>query len=55
MKKLFTSTLLALTITACTTTPTAPKQTIKQLPKPKVALVLGGGGAKGFAQKNRID
>ncbi len=42
---------LALTstvLTACTITPTQ-KPTIKQPPKPQLALVLGGGGAKGFA------
>lgn len=49
MKKSLTITLLVLTLTACTTIPPqSPKPTIKPT-QPKIALVLGGGGAKGFA------
>lgn len=47
------TTSIYFTVTACTKTPVIPTQPIK-LPakpstKPKIALVLGGGGAKGFA------
>lgn len=49
IKKSFTFFLLTLALAACTTTPTPPSQPIKPRPTPKIALVLGGGGAKGFA------
>lgn len=47
------TTSIYLTVTACTQTPVIPTQPIKSPAKPsvkpKIALVLGGGGAKGFA------
>lgn len=49
MKKTYTFTLLALSLSACTTTPVKAPQPITQQAPPKVALVLGGGGAKGLA------
>ncbi|MFW2178301.1 MULTISPECIES: patatin-like phospholipase family protein [unclassified Moraxella] len=46
-------TLMVLPITACTLHPTPTQATLPNNPptppKPKIALVLGGGGAKGFA------
>lgn len=42
-------TLASTLLTACTTTPTTSKPTVKPPTTSKVALVLGGGGAKGFA------
>ncbi len=43
--------VLALVMAACSTqvTPPAPSVQPKVLPKPKIALALGGGAAKGFA------
>lgn len=49
MKKTLTYTLLAFSITACTTTPPLIVKPLITREPPKVALVLGGGGAKGFA------
>lgn len=47
------TTSICFTVTACTKTPVIPIQPIKPpvqpSAKPKIALVLGGGGAKGFA------
>ena len=47
------TTSICFTVTACTNTPVIPIQPIKPpvqpSAKPKIALVLGGGGAKGFA------
>ena len=47
------TTSICFTVTACTKTPVIPTQPIKSpvqpSVKPKIALVLGGGGAKGFA------
>ena len=47
------TTSICFTVTACTKTPVIPTQPIKSPAKPsvkpKIALVLGGGGAKGFA------
>lgn len=47
------TTSIYFTVTACTKTPVIPTQPIKPPAKPsvkpKIALVLGGGGAKGFA------
>ena len=47
------TTSIYFTVTACTQTPVIPTQPIKPPAKPsvkpKIALVLGGGGAKGFA------
>ena len=47
------TTSIYFTLPACTQTPVIPTQPIKPpvqpSTKPKIALVLGGGGAKGFA------
>lgn len=49
MKTTVTAALLTLSLTACSAT-SAPTTTALIKPtKPKIALVLGGGGAKGFA------
>lgn len=48
MKKTLTFMMLSLGLTACTSMPPTTTSPIKQAP-PNIALVLGGGGAKGFA------
>ena len=41
--------LLAVLLSACVTPPPAPTPVVTPKPPPKVALVLGGGAARGFA------
>lgn len=45
----FASALAAAALVACATAPVAPPVAAPPLPRPKVALVLGGGAARGFA------